>query len=80
MRFKLLVCRLLLAVGMIGLLTACEKEGPMEKAGKKVDEVVDKIDGEGPAEEAGERLDETAEEAKEEIRQLKEKAEESMNH
>ncbi|BCA78438.1 hypothetical protein [Desulfuromonas sp. AOP6] len=80
MKFKLFFCSLLLAFGMSGLLTGCEKEGPMEKAGSKVDEAVDKIDGEGPAEEVGETLDETAEEAKEEARQLKEKAEESIKN
>jgi predicted small lipoprotein YifL len=34
----------LLAAGLIMGLAACEKEGPMEKAGKAVDESVEKAE------------------------------------
>jgi predicted DNA-binding transcriptional regulator len=34
----------LIAAGMIMGLVACEKEGPMEKAGKAVDESVEKAE------------------------------------
>ena len=34
----------LVAAGLILGLVACEKEGPMEKAGKKVDEAVEKTE------------------------------------
>jgi hypothetical protein len=44
-----------------GLIAGCE-EGPLERAGEKVDKAVDKLSGKGPAEKAGERLDEAARE------------------
>lgn len=34
----------LVAAGLILGMVACEKEGPMEKAGKKVDEAVEKTE------------------------------------
>ncbi len=34
----------LIAAGLIMGLVACEKEGPMEKAGKAVDETVEKAE------------------------------------
>ena len=34
----------LLAAGLIMGLAACEKEGPMEKAGKQVDEAIEKTE------------------------------------
>jgi hypothetical protein len=34
----------LLAAGLITGLAACEKEGPMEKAGKQVDEAIEKTE------------------------------------
>ena len=34
----------LLAAGLIMGLVACEKEGPMEKAGKQIDETVEKTE------------------------------------
>lgn len=72
-------------------LTACEKEGPAEKAGKeidqamektkeKVEQTIDKVDNEGPAENAGEALDEASEKAKKEAQKLKENAEETMKN
>lgn len=50
LKFFMLLAVLLLTFG----LTACEDEGPLEKAGEKVDE-------------AGEEIGEAAEEAKEEV-------------
>lgn len=42
--------------------SSCEKKGPAEEAGEKVDEVVedvkDAVDPKGPAEKAGEKVDE----------------------
>lgn len=34
----------LLAAGLIFVFTACQKEGPMEKAGKKADQTVEKAE------------------------------------
>jgi hypothetical protein len=50
----------------IGILAAfalagCE-EGPMEKAGKRIDRAVDDLKGKGPAEKAGERVDKAVDE------------------
>ena len=42
-------------------LTACERKGPAERAGEKVDNAIekakDKLDPKGPAEKAGEKID-----------------------
>lgn len=52
--------------GMLGLvtvtgLTACERKGPAERAGEKVDNAIDKVkdklDPKGPAEKAGRKID-----------------------
>jgi hypothetical protein len=51
-------------------LVACEREkGPMEKAGEKVDEAVDKVlhPNEGALEKAGRKTDEAIEEVKEKL-------------
>jgi len=48
----------------------CQREkGTMEKAGEKVDEVIDDIahPNEGPIEEAGRKIDEKVEDAKERL-------------
>lgn len=56
-------------------LGACEKkEGPLERAGQKVDEAVekaaDKLESkEGPAQQAGEKIDDAVEKAGEKIEQ-----------
>jgi uncharacterized protein YjbJ (UPF0337 family) len=46
----------------------CEREGPVEKAGKKVDQAIeetkDKLHPEGPVEKAGKKVDQAVEEAK----------------
>jgi len=68
---------------LIGLMTislwACEKKGPAEKTGEKIDQaaeetkegmeeageaVKEKLDPQGPAEEAGEKIDEATDPAK----------------
>jgi len=48
---------------------ACREEGPLEKAGKKVDEAVDDIThpGEGPVEEAARKAGEKVDEVHEDI-------------
>jgi predicted small lipoprotein YifL len=48
---------------------ACEKKGPLEKAGEKVDAAVDDIThpGEGPVEEAARKTGEAVDEAKEDL-------------
>lgn len=66
--------RLVSAIGVLGLVfglsvgvTACKKEGAMEKAGKAADEAVEKMKdvGQGAAEKTGQAIDEAAEKAKE---------------
>jgi hypothetical protein len=51
-----------LALSIAGLpLAGCEREGPGERAGKKMDRAVDKtkdaLDPKGPGEKAGEKVD-----------------------
>lgn len=48
----------------------CERnQGPMEKAGEKIDEAVDEIThpNEGPIEKAGRKLDEAVDDVKEKV-------------
>ena len=58
----------LLVMGSALVGVGCEREGPVEKAGKKVDQAVeaakDKLNPEGPVEKAGKKVDEAVEEAK----------------
>jgi predicted small lipoprotein YifL len=42
-KVKMSLLSVLAAVSLLGLV-ACEKEGPMEKAGKQVDEAVEKTE------------------------------------
>jgi hypothetical protein len=62
MRTKLaaILMAAVLATAALGL-TACEKKGPAEKAGDKIDKAVEKvgdaIDPKGPAEKAGRKID-----------------------
>ena len=55
---------------MVGALVGagCKPEGPVEKAGKQVDQAVegvkDKINPEGPVEKAGKKVDQAVEDAK----------------
>ncbi len=73
---------LFLALGLSLALTACEKDGPMEEAGEKVDRAVEKtkdaLNPKGPAEKAGEKIDAAAEEIKEDAQQAKENIEDRM--
>jgi hypothetical protein len=48
---------------------ACDNKGPMEKAGEKVDETVDKLThpNEGPLEKAARKTEEAVEDAKEKV-------------
>jgi predicted small lipoprotein YifL len=56
-----LLAALLLSLGLV----ACEKEGPVERAGKQIDQGIentkdalqDAVQGQGPAEKAGEKID-----------------------
>lgn len=61
-------------------LGACEREGPAERAGEKVDEAAERaeeaVDSQGPAERAGEKMDEAVEQAGEAIEQAGDKAKE----
>jgi hypothetical protein len=55
---------------MVGALlgAGCKPEGPVEKAGKQVDQAVegvkDKLNPEGPVEKAGKKVDQAVEDAK----------------
>ncbi len=57
---------LVLGGALVGV--GCEREGAVEKAGKKVDQAVedvkDKVNPEGPVEKAGKQVDKAIEEAK----------------
>jgi hypothetical protein len=55
-----------LVAGVLGIVTvtgftACERKGPTERAGEKVDNAIDKakdkLDPAGPAEKAGRKID-----------------------
>jgi hypothetical protein len=56
---------LCLGAGAVG----CEREGPMEKAGEKMDEAVDDAlkPNKGPGEKAGEKIDEAVDDAKKKL-------------
>ncbi len=38
-----LLAAILIAIGVMFTLTACEKEGPMEKAGEKIDQATEEV-------------------------------------
>lgn len=65
---------------LLPLLSACEREGPAERAGEQIDEAVEQIrdPDQGPAERTGERIDETIEKAKEETGEAIEQAGETL--
>ena len=71
MRFSMvttaLVFSLALAVGG-AFLSSCERKGPAERAGEKMDKSVDKlkekIDPSGPAEKAGKKIDDAVDDLK----------------
>jgi hypothetical protein len=58
---------LLLVCGIALWASACSEEGPGEKAGRQLDEAIDKLRdaGDGPLERLGEDLDEALEDAEE---------------
>jgi hypothetical protein len=58
-----------LAVAAGTAIVACHEEGSVEKAGRKVDEVVDKLQhpNEGTLEKLGRKTDEAIDEAKEAV-------------
>jgi hypothetical protein len=67
-RGKILLTSLAIILLTLGL-SACEQEGPAERAGEKVDEAAERakesVDPQGPAERAGEKADEAMERADE---------------
>jgi hypothetical protein len=70
-----LALRLALSAALALGAIACKEEGPAEKAGRKMDEAVEKLrhGGEGSVEKAGRKLDEALEDAGDEIEELREK-------
>ena len=58
----------LLVMGGALVGVGCERQGPVEKAGKQVDQAVeaakDKLNPEGPVEKAGKKVDQAVEDAK----------------
>jgi hypothetical protein len=72
------VLSLMIAFFLIFSISGCEKEGPAEKMGEKIDQSVedvkdaaeeagDKLTDQGPAEELGETIDDSVEEVKEAV-------------
>jgi hypothetical protein len=61
-------------------LSACEREGPAERAGERIDKATERageaLEREGPAERAGEETDEAAERAGEALENAGDKAKE----
>lgn len=59
------------ATALIAILIGCEREGPMERTGKKLDEAVENLNAttkkEGPAEKTGKKIDEVTKEMEEKI-------------
>ncbi len=70
MRNTPFVYRLLAVLGLVFAIAACTDEGPMEEAGKSLDNA---------AEEAGQTLDDAAEDTKDAVKEECEKLKESMN-
>jgi len=57
----------LLILPLVGGLVACEKEGPAERAGEKIDDAVEEAGDK--MEQAGEKVDDTVEEAGDKVEQ-----------
>lgn len=65
----------LLAASVLGMgLAACEKKGPAERAGEKVDQALG-TEEKGLAEKTGEKLDDAAAEVKQESNEAAQKVE-----
>ena len=62
------ILSVLLIVLSITVFAACEKEGPAEKAGKKIDETMEK---------AGDKMQDAGEAVQDKAEEMKEKAEEA---
>jgi hypothetical protein len=75
-----LALRLALAAALSATALACREEGPAEKAGRKMDEAIDKLryGDEGAIEKAGRKVDEAIESAGDEIEELRQKAAEAI--
>ncbi len=62
----------LLVIGSAFVSVGCQREGPVEKAGKSVDQAVeaakDKLNPEGPVEKAGKKADQAVEAAKDKMK------------
>jgi len=60
---------LLLGIGMACGVSGCRDEGPMEKAGRTIDETVEKLQhgDEGALEKAGRKTDEALEKAEKKL-------------
>lgn len=69
---RILVMSLMFAALLFG--GACSESGPAEKAGKKIDDTVEKIKhgDEGPLEKAGRKMDEALDEMGEDSKKAKE--------
>jgi hyperosmotically inducible protein len=66
LKSKKLLTLFIAALGSALLLIGCSEEGPAEKAGKEIDETIEKIQhgDEGVMEKAGRKMDETVDELK----------------
>jgi gas vesicle protein len=71
---------LIAIIGLAAALSACDKPGPAERAGEKIDNTVeqarDKVEdivepSEGPAEKAGENIDEAVEATRDQLEETK---------
>ena len=80
-RYERNTCLTSIAVilAMLGF-SACESEGPAERAGEKIDETMERageaFDNKGPAESAGEEVDKAMERAREAIEEAGDQAKE----
>ncbi|WP_022663517.1 Rv0909 family putative TA system antitoxin [Paucidesulfovibrio longus] len=74
-------------LAFLGVGYGCEKEGPAEKAGKKIDQTLEQAgdsiedvgDKEGPAEKAGKKIDQALEKAGDSIEDAGDKVEDAVN-
>lgn len=68
MRITTMLLLATLSSGTEALFTGCDRQGPAERAGEKIDRAVedakDKLDPAGPAEKAGKKIDRALEDVK----------------